>query len=538
MRVSTDEQLKGHGMAVQEEKLRAYVLVNDYILEEKHVYKDEGFSGSLPVEHRPDIQRLMEDARKSEFDVVLVWKLDRMFRSARLMLNMVEDLSKNKVGVKSATEPFDTTTIFGKGMVGFLAVMAEMERDTIRERTTGGRIRAAQSGKWVTGVPPYGYNLIKETGQLEINKEEAKWVKMYFKWIVADRLPLREIQRRANNMKIPIARRKVSNKKTHNYWHTRTIGRMLTNETYTGTAFFRKYKRPFKNLTSVTDESLLREKAGWISIKVPAIITRELYDTCIKQLLKNREFSKRNLKRTYLFSKLIYCGACGFKLFGGYQPPKKDGRAGTKYYHGWCTKAEVGISRRCLTCEQVSETRLLPIWERLKEILKKPELTLEKLARYNVEKIKQDDTEEKLDQIKKTFETLATKRQRLGMLFAEGEYDNESYKKALIECKSQEEQLRQEQLRLERQLLTKKEIREIANVIDGQYKKLIARLDSLTYEEKQEAIRLVVNRVTVYPKRAEAEVEFNFNPNIQTPSPLIGVAREPVYAQLQDNNAG
>lgn len=328
IRVSTDDQIRGYGLQVQEEKLRAFVALNDYTLDEKHFYKDEGYSGSLPVEERPGIKRLLEDAKKREFDVVITYRLDRMFRKTRLLLEIVEELEKHRVAFRSMTESFDSTTVNGKGLMSIIAAIAEMERGTIQERTMSGRAASARDGKWVTGVPPYGYNLNKKTKKLLINKEEAKWVKMFFKWIVADRLSLREVQRRANNMKIPIPRRKVSNKKTHNYWHTRTIGRMITNETYTGTAYFRKYKRPFKNLTSVIDESLLREREGWISIKVPPIVSRDLFDACIKQLIKNREFSKRNLKRTYLFSKLIYCGSCGFKLFGGYQPPKKRAAQG------------------------------------------------------------------------------------------------------------------------------------------------------------------------------------------------------------------
>ncbi|MFA5413259.1 MAG: recombinase family protein [Patescibacteria group bacterium] len=537
IRVSTDDQIRGYGLQVQGEKLRAFVAINDYTLDEKHFYKDEGYSGSLPVEERPGMKKLLEDAKKREFDVVITYRLDRMFRKTRLLLEIVEELEKYKVAFRSMTESFDSTTVTGKGMMSIIAAIAEMERGTIQERTTNGRAASARDGKWVTGVPPYGYDLDKGTKKLLINNEEAKWVKIFFRWIVADRLSLREVQRRANNMKIPIPRRKVSNKKTHNYWHTRTIGRIITNETYTGTAYFRKYKRPFKNLTSVIDESLLREREGWISIKVPPIVSRDLFDACIKQLIKNREFSKRNLKRTYLFSKLIYCGSCGFKLFGGYQPPKKEGYVGTKYYHGWCTKAEVGTSKRCPACDQIAETRLLPIWDQLKEIVKQPKMALEKLAKYNAEKIKKDDTEEKLVQIKKTLASFSNKRQRIALLFSDGELDRDSYKKTLMECRDQEEQLRQDQLRLERQLLTKKEIKEISGIIEMQYKRLTERLDTLTYEEKQEVVRLMVNKVIVYPKKAEAEIELNFNPGNQEVAALTGTLPAPSRARLWDNNA-
>jgi site-specific DNA recombinase len=539
IRVSTDEQIKGYGLIVQDEKLRAFVKLHDYELDEEHVYKDEGFSGSLPVEERPGIKKLLEDARNREFDVVITYRLDRMFRKTKLLLEMVDELEKCKVGFKSMTESFDTTSVTGKGLMSILAVIAEMERGTIQERTMNGRASAARDGKWVTGVPPYGYTLNKKTKKLKVHPEEARWVKTFFKWVVTERLSLRVIQQRANEMKIPLPRRKVSEKKTLNYWHKRTIGRILTNETYTGTAYFRKYKRPFNNLTSLIDENMLRDKAGWISIIVPSIVSKNLFEESKQQLIKNREFSARNQKRTYLFSKIIYCGNCGFKLFGGFQPSRKEGGTGTKYYHGLCTKNEVGTTKRCSTCDQIAEVRLLPIWDRLKEILKKPELTLNKLAKYNGDREGKDDSEERLVHVNKALDSLNSKRLRFAQLYAEGEIEYKAFKNSTTECKAQEDQLQQEKLRLQRHLLTKKEIKEISDVINTQYKKLTDRLDMLTYEEKQTAMRLLLKRIIVHPKKAEAEVELNFNSGNNIPrglieSPIKGLS----YAQLRDNNAG
>jgi site-specific DNA recombinase len=448
------------------------------------------------------------------------------------LFGAIVELDKLKIGFKSVTESIDTTSSTGRFVLTCLGAIAEMERETIKERTMGGRAKSARDGKWMTGVPPYGYNLDKETKKLNINKEEAKWIKTFFKWIVVDRLSLREVQQKANEMKIPLPRRNVSEKIRLNHWHKRTIGRMLTNETYTGTAYFGKYKRPFKNLTSLIDESLLRDKKNWIVIQVPPIISRDLFDQCIQQLIKNREFSKRNQKRIYLFSKIVYCGGCGFKLFGGYQPSRKENTAGSKYYHGVCSK-EVGSSKRCETCEQIAEVRLMPIWDQLKEILKKPEITLNKLAKYNSDKVERDDTKDELDQVNKTLPSIVEKRQRLAILYADGEIEHDDYKKALVECKTQEEQLRQDQLRLERKLLTRKEIKEVANIINEQYKRLVERLDSLTYDEKQEAMRLVLRKIIVYPKKAEAEVELNFNPWEEgIVSPFSGID-----AILRDNGA-
>jgi len=88
IRVSTDEQTKGYGPAVQEEKLRAFCKSqsDEYILEDEHIYRDDGYSGSLSIEHRPQLSRLFENAGQDKFDVVLVYRLDRFFRNTRRLL--------------------------------------------------------------------------------------------------------------------------------------------------------------------------------------------------------------------------------------------------------------------------------------------------------------------------------------------------------------------------------------------------------------------------------------------------------------------
>ena len=133
LRVSTDEQAKeGYGLVYQEEKLRAFVQSQNYQLSEESIYKDEGFSGSLPIAERPSLKKLFEDADKKKFDVVLVYRLDRFFRKTRLLLEAMERLSSHKVGFRSITESFDTTNITGRFMTTLLGAIAEMERDTIK----------------------------------------------------------------------------------------------------------------------------------------------------------------------------------------------------------------------------------------------------------------------------------------------------------------------------------------------------------------------------------------------------------------------
>lgn len=337
LRVSTDEQAeKGHGLEVQKDILVKRCEDLGYSLEERHIYSDGGYSGSLPINKRPALKLLFEAAEQKQFDVVLVYRLDRFFRNLKHVIMAVEKLTECKVAFRSATEPFETETINGELMFHLIASFAHHERKLIAERMGKGRERSARNGKWVTGVPPYGYKVDKTTRMLVENPEEAEVVRQFYHWLVYEKLSLTEITKRANELDMPAPKHKtIKKRKTHNFWWKRTINRLLVNEVYTGEFYYRKYKRPFKYLDGVLNEEHQRPTDDWILLHVPPIIDRELFEGAIKQLQKNREDSKRNTKRPYLYSKLLYCGQSGLKLQSGYQTPRvhKDSPTLGKYYH-------------------------------------------------------------------------------------------------------------------------------------------------------------------------------------------------------------
>jgi site-specific DNA recombinase len=335
IRCSTDKQAEeGYGLEVQEDRLKKYCQSQGYEVDESKIYIDDGLSGTLSISARPKLKQLFEDAKMKKFDIVIVYRLDRFFRSSSKLLSAIEELTNMKIDFKSATESFDTSTPNGKFVLQMLGSIAELERETIKERMSGGRERAAKEGKFVTGVPAFGYKVNKKKF-LEIVPDEARIVRTFFDWLVHEKIPLREIVRRANEMKFPSPKHKKKKKiSPTNYWWKRTINRILVNEVYTGEFYYRKFKRPFKYLEAQKEENQ-RPKEEWIALKVPAIISKEMFQASLQQLRKNQDDCKRNTKRAYLFSKLIYCGYSGKKLQSGYQTPRvnKTSLSIGRYYH-------------------------------------------------------------------------------------------------------------------------------------------------------------------------------------------------------------
>lgn len=111
----------------------------------KHVYEDR-ITGS--ADERPGLDACLKASRAG--DLLVVWKLDRLGRSLRHLVNLVEDLSARGVGLKVLTGQganIDTTTASGKFVFGVFASLAEFERELIRERTMAGLASARARGR-------------------------------------------------------------------------------------------------------------------------------------------------------------------------------------------------------------------------------------------------------------------------------------------------------------------------------------------------------------------------------------------------------
>ena len=145
VRVSTTNQAEeGYSIDEQKDKLKSYCQIKDWNVYK--VYTDGGFSGSNT--ERPALEKLIKDAKNKKFDTVLVYKLDRLSRSQKDTLYLIEEVFiKNGIEFLSLQENFDTSTPFGKAMIGLLAVFAQLEREQIKERMQLGKLGRAKSGK-------------------------------------------------------------------------------------------------------------------------------------------------------------------------------------------------------------------------------------------------------------------------------------------------------------------------------------------------------------------------------------------------------
>lgn len=179
LRVSTEQQIEKYGLDVQHEKLQSYCQARGWT----HVtdYIDGGYSGSNL--NRPALQQLIKDIQAKKIDLVLVYRLDRLSRSQRDTLSLIEELFlPHHVEFISLSETIDTQTPFGRAAIGILSTFAQLERENIKERLyTCHQKMVQEEGLWAggAGTTPYGYTRLAR-GQLVVNESERHHVQRIF----------------------------------------------------------------------------------------------------------------------------------------------------------------------------------------------------------------------------------------------------------------------------------------------------------------------------------------------------------------------
>lgn len=349
LRVSSDEQAERGTIQNQETFIRKYCDLHG--IDNFKLYIDDGYSGTIPLENRPGAAKLLSDTIAGKISAICVYRLDRLARSVKIVLDTYEFFEKHQVALKSLTESFDTGTPTGKFFMTMLASIAALERDTILERTMMGKDRAAREGRWPAGAPPYGYR-IGDTGKLKIYEPEAEIIRLIFR-LYMEGMSTVPIAEYLNARDIPTpARSKGTNNKSTGKWHAGHISIILRNKVYIGEYEYKKRSKTKKEL---------------IPIATPVLISSEEYLIVQEKLIERSDVARGSRKRNYLLRGLIYCGHCG----GAYVGSSGDSKAGRVYYR--CVNSvNNGSGKKCnaklIRAELVEDA----VWKDSVEFVKHP----------------------------------------------------------------------------------------------------------------------------------------------------------------------
>jgi site-specific DNA recombinase len=353
-RISTDEERQPNSLEAQRVRLEAFVTSQpDWKIERP--YEDQ-FTGT--VIDRPALTRLLRDARLGRFDVLLVYRVDRLARSIRGLAQIIDELDQAGVIFRSATEPFDTGTPAGRMMVQMLGVFAEFERALIVERITAGLERKAARGGWCGGQRPYGLNIAADRDRLERNPTEAPLVPVIFDQYVN--------QQAGSSALAGWLNEQGYRTKNGRLWTSQSVITILRNRAYLGEIYYR---------------------GNWYPAPHDPLIPTDLFDRA-QGILTNRgeDRSRRRSNPTdYLLSGRVRCGRCGKPYIG----TASHGRNGRYTYYTCFTRMRHGTSH-CGNDRLPAERLEQAITRRLWQVLNDRELidqaineTYENIARHD-----------------------------------------------------------------------------------------------------------------------------------------------------------
>jgi site-specific DNA recombinase len=282
-RISTDEENQPYSLCAQDDRLAAYIRSQDG-WESARRYSDQMTGSTL---ERPDLQRALSDARAGRFDLLLVYRVDRLARSVRGLAQILDELDQSRVLFRSATEPFDTGSAAGRMMVQMLGVFAEFERATLIDRVVAGMERKAARGEWHGGKSPYGYAI--EAGTLVPVESEAAVVNLIFDLCKTERLGARSIAMSLND--------RGYRTRAGRPWGHKTVLDMLRNPIYVGDVAFRGAVHP-----------------GGHS----GILPRETFEACTALLTERGEDHSLRASNSseYLLAGLMRCKSCRRRMVG------------------------------------------------------------------------------------------------------------------------------------------------------------------------------------------------------------------------------
>ena len=284
VRVSSKEQVDGYSIGEQIERLEKYADAMEWDIVKTFV--DPGYSGGNT--DRPGLKEMIKEIEKGGVDKVVVYKLDRLSRSQLDTLYLIEKVFlANNTDFVSMSENFDTSTPFGRAMIGILAVFAQLEREQIKERTMIGKEARAKEGKWGGGSTEpigYDYNIAKDL--LEVNEYEALQVRELFDLFLKG-LPLRTIE-------TMFLEKGYSHK--HGVWDSKAMRRVLKNKIYLGYIRYHDTYYEAEHTPIISEETFNR--------------AQELLEQRAEQY---KEFYRKPGARTTYLGGMLHCKHCGGK---------------------------------------------------------------------------------------------------------------------------------------------------------------------------------------------------------------------------------
>jgi site-specific DNA recombinase len=477
-RVSTSEQGENSSLGTQEDLCRQYVAGHGWIVD--RVYQ-EVHTGAELFE-RPQLTLLREAMRRQEFDVLVVYALDRLSRKQTHQGLVLSEAEYAGVEWDSVTEDIDNSPQ-GQILRAVIGGMAEMERLKIAERTVRGRIARVQSGKILPGKAAlYGYRW-RDAGKAayDIDPDTGPIVRRMFDAVVGGQT-IRSVAKQLTQEGVPTPSGNA-------IWSPSTIHTLIKNRTYLGEGVGWRYGSEKKRGGGL--RVVVRPESEQIRLPegtVPQLIDPSVFEAVQARLRHNRERAARNNSApqlTLLRGGIARCAYCGTVL-------SVTTHQGLRYYrHGTRQLDRTQCPSVKIRAERLDEE----VWSRISSLLNQPHMIESELERMR----QTDPGQADLELLDRQLELISRKQSNLVKRLALLDDDTSALvaselselarqKRELLDERESVEQRNQEWITVE------------ANLSDlkAYCSRVSSNLENLTYDERRAILDALDVRVKLY----------------------------------------
>src|SRR5579859_2181955 len=495
-RVSTERQEREQTIESQIALLKEWIAEHGHTLKSEHIYIDQGYSGARL--DRPGLDRLRDAVHEGEVDGVVVLTPDRLARKYAYQVLLLEEFKRVGCSVTFVHRPLSDDPN-DQLLLQIQGAVAEYERAVLGERFRRGKLQKARSGLYLAGKAPYGYRYIPKRegvpGYLVIDEVEAELIRMLYRWLIDERMTIRQILKRLNFG--PYYPRSGKHP-----WSPSVVHHILADPVYSGTAYANRYryvvpKKPRAVRGPRSAEASCRQpkpQEEWIPIPVPALIDPATFERAQEQLARNAALSFRhNTKYSYLLRCLLTCHGCGLAMFGR-QYPATATQPGKCYYT--CHGKDRILSARAERCPQrqvKAEELERAVWDHVVRLLADPARLLAQFQSFSHAAVDGDAAEQAEDQrLSARIDRLGREEKRLLDAYqaevitleelAQRREELRRRRQALADEQNQRAHLRRERMRAQ----------EVLTELTAFCARVRTRLTEVTFEEKQTILQLLI----------------------------------------------
>ena len=506
VRVSTQRQQQPQTIEQQIERLQSHAAAQGWEVEDAHLFRDDGYSGTRL--NRPGLDHLRDQASLAAFERVLITAPDRLARNFVHQMVLLEELEQHGCAVDfldrpMSDDPHDQLVLQIRGAV------AEYEQTLIRERMRRGRLRKMQAGQLLPWTRrPYGYLLDAArpgdpTG-VRLDEGEAAIVRQLFAWYIdpQDRPSLYELAKRLTQQGVPTPRGGGA-------WSRETLRQMLTNPAYMGTAYYNR-----RHNVPATQRRVPLQPVGagvsyqfnppdeWLPIPVPAIVSAEQFAQAqARRALNRQRASRNNTQQTYLLRALISCGACRRSCCG------RSTRGGRYSYYVCSTKCDSRLRAqniRCTTRHNAPTQKLDElVWQDLCAVIRHPENTIRALQRAQSGQWLPQSLQAQRHSLQQSLAHLTRQEERLLEVYLGEIIERAEFERKRAEIHQKKQALQTQQRQLNAQTHKHQTRADMATSIEVFCRQIEKGLDQATFAQKRQLVELLIDRVLVHDEQVE-----------------------------------